>query len=59
MKTATAIRTFISTPGHNPEMDYLKPTMQEIKDLKTACSQEEWSELGKQACDALGIEWEA
>ena len=42
MKAATAIKKFT---GAN---------VTEIKELKLSCTEEEWKELGKQACEIMG-----
>ena len=59
MKAATAIKRFLDKPGYNPDMIYIKPNMTEIRELKDSCSAQEWQELGRQACEALGVEFEA
>ena len=46
MKAATAIKKFT---GAN---------VTEIKEFKIACTPEEWKELGKQACEIMGEEFE-
>ena len=46
MKAATAIRA------------YTEAMMKEIKEFKNACSDEEWQELGKQACAELSEEFD-
>ena len=58
MKSASAIKKFMDTPGFNPEMVYTKPSMMEIKEFRTSCSDEEWKKLGRQACEAIGEEFE-
>ena len=59
MKTSAAIRRFMNSQGHNPDMTYAPVKVQEIKEFKNACTPEEYADLGKQACTLLGETWEA
>lgn len=58
MKAATAIRKFMGQPGNNPEMTYTAVSVADIRDLKASCTDEEYQELGCQACKALGEDFE-
>lgn len=55
MKTANAIRTFMNDgPCLNPEMSYPKISVTEIKEFKSVCTDEEYHDFGRQACEILG-----
>lgn len=58
MKTATAIKKFMDVPGFNPDMNYEKASAKEIKEFKDTCSEVEWKEFGRQACEVLGETFE-
>lgn len=61
MKSAAAINKFLNKEGTNPafpEMTYSRVSVAEIKEFKVSCTPEEWTLLGKQACDELGVEHE-
>jgi hypothetical protein len=58
MKSAAAIQRFFNIPGPREDMNYSRASVSEIKELKESCSPEEWHELGRQACVALGEEHE-
>lgn len=55
MKATAAIKLCLNTPGNRPDMVYQPVSVQEIKELKDACSIDEWQMLGRQACTALGL----
>jgi len=57
MTSAAAIIRFFNSPGYNPEMRYSRVTVHEIKKFKAVCTQEEWTEFGRQACEAIGEEF--
>ena len=59
MKSASAIRAIMNVPGYNPDMLYTPIKMTELKEFKAACTTEEWTEFGQQACGLLGQEHEA
>jgi hypothetical protein len=59
MKTANAIRTFMNRPGNRSDMIYSKVTVSELKELKEASTSEEWTDYGRVACEAMGVEHEA
>lgn len=48
MTTSTALRTYFEPT----------PSMQEMKELREGISKAEWDEMGKQTCEALGVEWQ-
>ena len=54
MKAANALRAFFNRPGLRKDMYYPKCQISEIKEFKEACTQEEWQESGRQACEAMG-----
>ena len=59
MKPASAIKKFVGLPGFNPEMTYLPANVTEIKEFKNVCTSDEWDEFGRQACEAMGVEFDA
>lgn len=56
MKAATAIGKFMKQPTSGP-FGNTPPSITEIKELKEACTSEEWQEYGKQAAEAMGEEF--
>lgn len=58
MKSSTAIKKFLDMQGYNLTMHYPKVGIAEIKEFKVSCDEAEWREFGKQACGAIGEEWE-
>ena len=59
MKAASAIGKFINSPGTNPNINYPRAKVAELKQFKDSCTAEEWVQFGKDACGFLGEEFEA
>ena len=54
MKATLAIRQFLVSGSSG-----MKTPVVELKEMKDTCTPEEWNKMGKDAAEALGVEFES